>query len=237
MTNKPNGQRHKEGVNPSPEYFSGYVPRNIESQIARLREFFPQLEKVDISIALNQVLPPGAEGWFAIPRWKKIARTYNEALEEMLKILDLNRGKKFFNWREGYIGPTYLRERERAQAGFQKLADQQAGKDIIIVPAQFGLRHTQYSPCKTFNLLNEDAEFGLNSFAISCMILTHPERLKHVNDLWIHCIGDECRDDESSKAFSKTPSFRFTNDMLKFGAGFCENIDPNSGSPTGFLLS
>jgi len=186
------------------------------------------------------VLPPGAEGWFAIPRWEKIASTYNEALENMLQILKLTHNNKFLNWREGYIGPDYLREHEKACAGFQKLANWQAGKDILIIPAQFGLYHVGHSSSQVHEILSKkdeasESEFGLGSFAISCMLLTHRERLKHENDLWINCIGDQYRS-QDQQAFLETPGFRFADNMLKFGAVFSENIDKGFSAPTGFLI-
>jgi len=48
--------------------------------------------------------------------------------------------------------------------------------DILVVPAQFGLRHRGRSVRRVREVMNAN-EFGLGVFAIGIMLLTHPERL------------------------------------------------------------
>ena len=66
-------------------YLSGYKPKSITEQIKILNQLFPNIGFAKEKLADGQ-LPLGAEGWFAIPRWKKIAPTYGEAVQ---KVLDL----------------------------------------------------------------------------------------------------------------------------------------------------
>jgi len=64
-------------------------PKEIKEQIKALAKIFG----LDSSHALEYAnnlpqFPNGAEGWFAIPRWEKVAKTYNEAVERMRKALE-----------------------------------------------------------------------------------------------------------------------------------------------------
>ncbi len=74
------GERYvDEEVESNYGYFSGYKPKGIIEQTNILRQFFPGIGSADEKLA-EQPLPPNAEGWFAIPRWEKIAPTYGEAV-------------------------------------------------------------------------------------------------------------------------------------------------------------
>src|SRR3989344_6999655 len=61
-------------------YLSGYKPKCITEQTNILRQFFPGIGYANEKLA-EQPLPEGAEGWFAIPRWQKVAKTYPEAVQ------------------------------------------------------------------------------------------------------------------------------------------------------------
>jgi hypothetical protein len=61
------------------------------------------------------------------------------------------------------------------------------------------------------------SECGLGAFAIGIMLLCHPERLKHYDDLWIDCAGDEFAPDADG-VFSESPYFRFLDDGVRFDA-------------------
>ena len=86
-------------------------------------------------------LPELAEGWFAIPRWQALGPTYEAALERALDLLTTARRGRFFNYRRGRLGGKVLRQHEKTAASLASLAAEQAGSDILMVPAQFGLRH------------------------------------------------------------------------------------------------
>ena len=77
-------------------------------------------------------------------------------------------------------------------------------------------------------------EFGLGAFAIGCMLLTHPERLQHSNDLWIDCAGDEFSPDGDSD-FSSAPYFRFSDGKVKFAASYVGIAYDYYGTASGFL--
>lgn len=205
-----------EEVESSYGYLSGYKPKGITEQTNRLRELFPGIGYANEKLA-EQVLPENAEGWFAIPRWEKVAPTYGEAVQKVLDLIKQTRSGAFQNYREGELGPTQLRQSAKSVSIFQKLGDKQKEQDILVVPAQFGLRHRGRSVRRAREVMNAN-ECGLGAFAIGIMLLTHPERLKHYDDLWIDCAGDEFAP-SADGVFSKSPFFRFDDGEVRFDTG------------------
>lgn len=195
-------------------YLSGYKPKGITEQTNILRQLFPGVGFADEKLAEGQ-LPPNAEGWFAIPRWEKIAPTYGEAVQKVLDLIKQTRNGAFYNYRDGQLGPQYLRQSQKSAKAFQKLGDEQKDHDILVVPAQFGLRHRGRSVRRAREVMNAN-EFGLGAFAVGIMILTHPERLMNYDDLWIDCAGDEFAPDADG-GFSESPFFEFFGDLVEFG--------------------
>ena len=221
-----------EEVASSYGYRSGYAPKPISEQVNRLRELFPELGTADIALA-SQPLPERAEGWFAVPRWEKIAPTYNKAIEKILAKLSETRNGKFSNFRHGRLGPQYLRQHERTVAMWKKLGKQQAGQDILVVAAQFGLEHRGRSVRRAREMFNE-REFGLSAFAVGIMLLTHPERLRHDDDLWIDSAGDEYAR-YGDGGFSDAPIFNFDDGEVEFNLRWFAYARERYGSASAFL--
>lgn len=203
-----------EEVESSYGYLSGYKPKGITEQTNRLRELFPGIGYANEKLA-EGVLPENAEGWFAIPRWEKVAPTYGEAVQKVLGLIKQTRNGAFYNYRDGELGPDQLRQSAKAKSMFQKLGDEQKDQDILVVPAQFGIRHRGRSVRRAREVMNEN-ECGLGAFAIGIMLLTHPERLQHYDDLWIDCAGDEFAP-LADGVFSKSPYFEFHVGGVEFG--------------------
>jgi hypothetical protein len=202
-----------EEVESSYGYLSGYKPKSITEQTNRLRELFPGIGYANEKLA-EQVLPENAEGWFAIPRWEKVAPTYGEAVQKVLDLIKQTRNGAFYNYREGELGSNQLRQSAKSVSIFQKLGDEQKDQDILVVPAQFGIRHRGRSVRRAREVMNAN-ECGLGAFAIGIMLLTHPERLKHYDDLWIDCAGDEFAPDADG-VFSGSPCFGFRGGRVEF---------------------
>lgn len=213
-------------------YFSGYKPRRINWQMNRLNELFPNIGNACEKIAEKEP-PKEAEGWFAIPKWQSIAPTYCEATEKVLSMLRQNRNDNFNKYfDEGTLGPDRLRQTAKSEILFEELSKDQEGHDVLIVPAQFGLRYRGNSVRSVRKELNEN-EAGLGIFAISIMLLTHPERLQHQDDLWIDCAGDE-EAQNSNGDFSRAPYFRFRGSMTELGVGWIGSAINYFGSATAF---
>jgi len=199
-------------------YLSGYKPnsKGITEQTNRLRELFPGIGGYANEKLVEQVLPENAEGWFAIPRWEKVAPTYGEAVQKVLDLIKQTRNGAFYNYREGELGSNRLRQSAKSVSVFQKLAGGQEGQDILVVPAQFGIRHLGRSVLRAREVMNAN-ECGLGAFAIGIMLLTHPERLQYYYDFWIDCAGDEFAPGVGG-VFSGSPYFGFCDGMARFGA-------------------
>jgi hypothetical protein len=214
-------------------YLSGYCkPKSITEQCNILRQIFPGVGFADEKLA-EQPLPANAEGWFAIPKWQTIAPTYGKAVQKVLDAVKKARKGKFYNYREGQLGPQYLRQSQKSAKAFQKLGDEQKDYDILVVPTQFGLRHRGRSVRRAREVMNA-SEFGLGAFAIGIMILTHPERLMNYDDLWIDCVGDEYAPGADGD-FSGAPDFVFDGGGVRFGACWVDGADGSCGSASGFF--
>jgi len=214
-------------------YLSGYKPKSITEQIKILNQLFPNIGFAKEKLADGQ-LPLGAEGWFAIPRWKKIAPTYGEAVQKVLDLIKRTRKGEFYNYCDEQLGPQYLRQSLKTIKAFQKLGDQQNGYDILVIPAQFGLRHRGRSVRRARECMSTN-EFGLNAFAVGIMILTHPERLMDNDDLWIDCAGDEYVFDTSND-FSKSPCFMLNVAWIKLDTNLISHANECFGSASGFIF-
>lgn len=221
-----------EEVSSTYGYLSGYKPKGITQQTNRLRELFPGIGFADEKLA-EAPLSVGAEGYFAIPKWQTMAPTYGEAVAKVFALLSSTRKGKFTNYREGQLDRTYLKESAKKAEAFAMLAEQQKNYDILVVPVQFGIRHRGRSVRRARVVMNS-AEFGLGAFEIGIMLLTHPERLQDLNDLWIDCAGDEFSPVADGQ-FSHAPFFRFDGGRRKFGARWVGVASDGYGSASGFL--
>lgn len=220
-------------------YLSGYQPKDVVAQTNVLRELFPgigyanqdmlaQMEKGELS------LPPGAEGFFAIPHWSKVGSTYQAAVEKVLDLLAKAYGGRFTNYRKGELGSNQLRETSK-KARAMEVLQQTQNADILLVPAQFGLRHRGRSVRRARAVMN-GSEFGLGAYEIGIMLLTHPDRLQNVDDLWLDCAGDEFSPGAGG-GFRGAPIFRFDDGQLEFGTYWFSGADARYGSASGFALS
>lgn len=213
-------------------YPEGYKVKGITAQANILRQLIPGIGYADEKL-VEQPLPPNAKEWFAIPRWQKVAKTYGEAVEKVLELIKQQHKGKFYNLREGKLGEQYLRQHARTAKKLQVLGDQQKDYDIMVVPAQFGLRHRGRSVRRAREVFTAN-EFGLGAFEIGCMLLTHPERLVSYDDLWIDCAGDEYAPDADGD-FSGAPCFYFYDGKVKFDTYWFAYALSNHGSASGFL--
>lgn len=226
------GQFINEEAESNYGYLSGYSkPKGIAEQVDILHQLFPSIGNADEKIA-EQPLPSNAEGWFAIPRWQLVGKTYEKAFQKALDLIREQRGLE--NYREGQLGEKYLQQKERTMEMFQKIGEAQKGGDILVVAAQFGLRHKGRSARRACEVFTTN-EFGLGAFEIACMILTHQDRLANFNDLWIDCAGNKYAPSDDSN-FSDVPFFIHTSyGKILFTTHFLGIKGTSCGSASGFL--
>lgn len=223
-----------EEVKSSYGYLSGYKkPKGITEQTNILRQLFPGIGFADEKLAEREVPKNADNGWFAIPKWQSLAPNYGEAVQLVLNKLNEARNGRFQNYREGELGPDQLRQSAKTASVFQKLAEEQNGYDILVVAAQFGLRHRGRSVRRVREVLLGN-EFGLGAFAVGIMLLTHPERLNHYDDLWIDCAGDEFAPGADGE-FWGAPLFGLRGVGLRFVTDDVSDASGRCGSVSGFL--
>lgn len=216
-------------------YPANYRPKPITEQIEAIAKLFGLDGTAAYAYAKNleankAELPEGAEGWFAIPRFEAVAKTYGEAVEKVLGLV--GKSRKFQNWLKGQLHERYLRQSERTKQMFAQLAEKQTG-DILIVPAQFGFLHRGQSVRRARETFAEH-EFGLGAFAVGTLLLTHPEREVEWEQLHIDCSGDEYSPDAGGQ-FVLAPVFGWDDGKLRFYSYWSSNADKQCGSASGFL--
>ncbi len=213
-------------------YPQGYAVKPVCEQLVKLSKHFKGLNTSSVLACSKElpVLPAGAEGWFVVPRWEKVASSYNEAVEKVLDLIGKTR--TFYNYRKDALGPKYLQLSERTAVALQMIGEKQKG-DFLLVPAQFGLTHRGRSD-RRVRVVYAPHEFGLGSFIAGCMILSHPERFVQWEQLHIDCPGDEYAPNASGK-FSYAPFFSFIFGKVKFDAFWVNDANGHYGSASGFV--
>src|SRR3990167_5953457 len=222
----------EEEVQSNYGYPQGYAVKPVLEQLVELYKHFNGLNASSVLAYFKELpaLPAGAEGWFAVPPWEKVASSYNEAVEKVLDLIDKTR--TFHNYYKGALGPKYLRLSERTAVALQMIGDKQKG-DFLLIPAQFGLTHRGRS-IRRVRVVYAPHEFGLGSFITGCMILSHPERLVQQDRLHIDCPSDEYSPDADGD-FSRAPTFRFYGGEVRFVVSLVCSADKLCGSASGVV--
>ena len=116
------------------------------------------------------------------------------------------------------------------------LAEGMQSGDIIIVAAQYGMRHRGRYVQRARQCFLKN-EFGLGAFAVGCMALTHPERYSRFEELDTDCAGDNFSMFGSShdNHYDTAPVFRFTEDELQLSMYHESLYDDKYGSVTAFI--
>lgn len=201
-------------------------PKDIAEQVEILRNLIPGIGLANKKLA-QENLPTGAEGWFAIPKWWSVGKTYEQALRKVLKVL--GEQLPICGFTDNCCGNFEAIQRiERTAESFKILSKIQKHHNILVIAAQFGLLHYGGSVPQVREAFSVK-EFGLGAFEVACMILTHPERLGGYG-LQMRCPGDICNND----FYPGIPCFVFDGNVLVFTTIF-EKWELRYGSVTGFL--
>lgn len=210
-------------------YLSGYrlnrdqsievILADFENQVRLLDSIFNCGMKYnpDLIVRYHAICPNWVEKFFAQIDWRIVGPTYNAALSNLLHIINQTRTVRKSSLRQFKIGPDDLRQTERTASKTKDLRKQFTNESVQIVPAQFGLRHSGLSENQARQAF-EPNEYGLGSFAVGIMLLTHPERLQHKDDLRVICAGDEHYGEQHYERnkipFSHIPIFYFEHRRL-----------------------
>lgn len=223
-----------------PDEYKG--PKPIKEQVKALAEIL----SLDPTSALEYVknlpeLPEGAEGWFAIPAITALAKKHfpevTDSAKQYCRAVQLIHQKiadsrSFYNYRDGQITTERLRVHARTAHALNQITEMQPG-DILIVAAQFGLRHRGRSVRRAREVFVAN-EFGLGSLAVGSMLLTHPEREVQLEQLHMDCAGDEFAPVADGQ-FCNAPLFTFGGGKVKFGTCFVVHARGDYGSASAFV--
>ena len=213
-----------------------YAVKSIAEQLVLFGKYFPNFDP-HAMLAYSKKLPEcpeGAEGPFVIPNWRKFAGTYSEAMEKMCALLAdfLPYGKDFkgtFEFSRLYQS-SRTREAEKL-IGVGNL--HHPGADYIVLWAQFGSLHRGES-CRRTRVSYAPNEFGLGAFAVTFMLLTHPERLSSQSvSLDIACPGDECPNIEGELCY--VPVVRRSSEIELRSTYHGGSNETHLGSATAFV--
>lgn len=230
-------------------YHSGYErPMGLVGQCRVLMDAFPGLGSANGALLAQiedgkaKLWPQYIEGGFAVPNiWKPnglsiFGTTYSEALLMMFRAISRVCGGKFDNYRDGQINEEQLRQSALALDVCTRLSEAQGYPDILIILAQFGIRHRGLSVyAATETIKKTPGEFPLGTFAIGAMILTHRlQRLAHYNDLGVDAGGDRFDHLDSPVRFDHTPFFIIDAGEIKVGAARIYYASDKHGMMTGY---
>ena len=221
----------REKVGSAYVYPDGYRMKTFLEQEAILRRLFPALgtKEDDLEKLARRPLPARAE-WTAIPRWEKIGATYCGAIRKIFSLIASER--RFSNTCKDALNDRSLLQTGKAMDAWKRLGEEQSG-DILIVATQFGMRYRGCSVrCATDSMASY--EFGLGTFAVSCMLLTHPKREVKWQQLHPECGGDYFIP-ITGEQLVRTPVFSFRSGELKLDSVQIDNPGEGFGCASGFL--
>ncbi len=187
-------------------------------------------------------LPDLAEGWFAIPTVEAIAakhfpnvkdpgERYCRALN--LLIEKLAKTRALYNYREGELTPDRLTRTARTIEALTAITGEQKAA-IVIIPAQFGLRHRGRSTRRSREVFRSD-EFGLGGLEVGSMAATHSKRFVRWEQLHTDCPGDDFASEPGADPDS-APVWRFYDGRLEFSADGVDDANEYYGSASGFRV-
>ena len=230
-------------------YPSTYRVKSLSEQVQCLMQCFCDLrlskacEKLIIRIESGQVkLPEGAEGWFVVPDCRNDPRAfganYSEDLQTVFRTIgDHNDAYITSVYHSDELGSEYLHQSTRTERLKRELSSRQDYQDLLVFPAQFGMRYRGYSGRLVQKMvMRTPGEFSLGAVDTGFMLLTHPDRLINYGDLWVSCPGDKLR--PIDKMFpSNVPRFRYMGGKLEFDAVSSNEANARTGAATGFLIN
>lgn len=217
-------------------------PKSITEQVKTIAKIFGLDPKEAVEFIKNlPALPEGSEGWFAVPKVSAVAKKQFPSITdsamkycEAVKLVHtkLAKSRSFYNYRDGEIVPSKLRQHSRTVDFLEHMEAEQAG-DILILAVQYGMKHRGESVRRARETFASN-EFGLTSFALGCLALVHPDRYVRWEELDTDCSGDEFSPGAIG-SFSGSPDFSFGRAGLRFDTRDVSSASDGFGSVSAFV--
>ncbi len=168
-----------------PPEFRGF--RGVSDQINTWRRHFPEIFRGAVVDVAPSPLPALAEGRFVLPRWQCLGSTYWDALKTILHLLRISRG--FYDYLDADMT---VYQTQRNCSGFLDLMRTHGSSALLVVPGQFGRLHSLRSP-EVVELACVPGEVPLDLFSVAATLVTHPERMTRIHQLYLLCAGSTIR--------------------------------------------
>jgi hypothetical protein len=181
--------------------------KSIEDQLKKLRKIAPNVKFEDNVSSVS-------EG-YVLPLWQSLACTYPKALEKVFDKIDDLHGIDFVNCLNYKEGLPSLSTNEDVIVAVEKIRTLQGNSNYIIVPAQIGKLTLGRSVEEVLVGLLGTPNFGLTSFHVGVILLTHYDRIAGGDSLWINCPGDSVSSGQKSEAIH-VPFFTVTSRKIWF---------------------
>ena len=167
-------------------YPEGFQIRTPKEQLEIWMQYFPDLDGSHVlTLADQSLLSTEAESWAVIPKFLKVKNgDYYEALDRMLILLAEQ--CKFKNWREEALTPEHLQIVRRTMLAHNEL--NKLPGDFWVFPFQFGKRWAGKS-VRRGRILYDESEFGLGPYESAALLVSHPNRITGLGQLYIDCSG------------------------------------------------
>ena len=249
LSEVPLNQFSEEEVGSSFVYPEEYLgPKAIHVQIEEIARIFDLDPRQALKYAkhlppLESFVPADTLKWtgfFAVPSDSGLQKLFPELPDPgerycagvRLDHTKIAESRPFYNYRGGQMLPQYLRVSTRTAHAQSFIAVKQPG-DIWVIAAQLGILHRGRSVRRAHAVFAAN-EFGLTSFMVGSILLTHPKRLMRGDELCIDCAGDEFAPDADGD-FSNAPFFHFGDGEVEFGADWYGQDGEYYGSASAFL--
>lgn len=218
-------------------YPKEYYVRMLEEQLQVWKKYFPELKSDHVSeLASGGIdFSMDTEGWGVIPKIFMVGGSYYEALEKMLKIL--NKEREFKNNRGEELGPNNLRLARQTDKALRKLEQDTPG-DFLVIPFQFGMRH-QGRSVRRARVCFAKNEFGFGPYEVAALLITHPDRITGLDQLYIDCGGCEYAFSNTDDRFDFCLNFKGNSDhdCLSLQCDWHGRVASNRGLVSGFFVS
>lgn len=202
--------------------------KDLHTQIQTLVGILPGLNVERTWTWYNEVytnleVPDWVKGVFAVPSECALQRIFHADIIDRataycasvnLLMNKLAASRKFYNYREGQIDPAHLWRTEKTTEMLDALWVLQGQPDIIVLPAQLGLRHRGRSVLRARECFVGN-EFGAGSLEALAIALTHPERFVRWEQLHEDIPGDYFSSGADGQA-DKAPYLDFYDDGVEF---------------------
>ncbi|MEI7792638.1 MAG: hypothetical protein WCI57_04105 [Candidatus Berkelbacteria bacterium] len=228
-----------------PSHYKG--PGPIKQQIEAVAKYF----QLDPAKALRFIqnlpeLPEGAEGWFAIPSYRALARredpaTYDKKEQYFIAAnyvcsarSQQSRKVGFENSFKAKLNADYLELDAKTAYAYDKLMEDQDNSDILVVACQTGMKYRGESVRRAIVTFQPN-EFGLDIVAGMSIDIVHPTRFTCFSELDMDLPGNRHYSGIGNRIVD-SPFMYFRQSLrLQLDTGRSGCCGEHYGSASGFL--